>query len=265
MKRTEALISDADGTLVDTVRLIRHGQFETAKLFLLQHGLDETDIPSYEDYELIINRMVGGPARDTLEQSVRLLFADTPHKLSGMDFDELHEMLNPVQDALAPEFIKSYQGLSGTLLALGDAGIKLAIFTSGTSYHIVRNFGIALPELGLSELHRDRSTTDRAKLSKFTSIFSQYYGIQGFSVITAGDTKSHKPNPDSLLLAMKQLGTDPNKSAVLGDHSVDMKTAINAGVDRRIGITHGFDNRETLVKSGATTVIDSLDDLIASL
>jgi hypothetical protein len=34
MKNIEALISDADGTLVDTLGLIRHGQYEAARLML---------------------------------------------------------------------------------------------------------------------------------------------------------------------------------------------------------------------------------------
>lgn len=40
-----------------------------------------------------------------------------------------------------------------------------------------------------------------------------------------------------------------------------MQSAINANVDRRIGITHGFDDRVTLLESGATDTVDSLDEL----
>lgn len=64
-----------------------------------------------------------------------------------MDFDELHALLDPVQDAIAPEFVKPYEGLWPLLHHLGEKGIMLAIFTSGTPHQVARNFGVALPEL----------------------------------------------------------------------------------------------------------------------
>ena len=265
MKKIEAIISDADGTLVDTVGLIRHGQYETAKTYLTKHGIPKDEIPEYEAYEIHLNQSVGGATRDTLERTVRLLYADSPHHLVGMNFDELNDMLNPVQDGIASEFVSAYEGLSHTLFALGRAGIKLAIFTSGTPHHVVRNFGIALPELGLSDLYKDKTKTDDEKLNIFTDTASSTYDIPGFTVITANDTQLHKPNPAPLLLAMERLGVTPDTSIVLGDHRGDMETAVNAGVSVRIGITHGFDNRETLTKSGATHVIDSLDELTHTL
>lgn len=120
MKKIEALISDADGTLVDTVSLVRHGQYETARSYLLKHGIPTVEIPTYEIYESLLNQTVGGAARDTLEQTVRLLYENAPHHLEGMDFDELHDMLNPIQDSLASEFITAYEGLSTTLFMLGE-------------------------------------------------------------------------------------------------------------------------------------------------
>ena len=36
MRLPSAILSDADGTLVDTVKLIRHGQFEAVKTYLTQ-------------------------------------------------------------------------------------------------------------------------------------------------------------------------------------------------------------------------------------
>ncbi|TAH31984.1 hypothetical protein EYC58_04905 [Candidatus Saccharibacteria bacterium] len=88
----EAIISDADGTLVDTLHLIRHGQYETAMTYLTQKGVDPVHVPDYETYEALLNQTVGGSARDTLEKTVTLLYRDQPHHLQGLDFDELHEI-----------------------------------------------------------------------------------------------------------------------------------------------------------------------------
>lgn len=261
MRKIDAIISDSDGTLVDTVSLIRHGQYETARQYLVKHGIPDAEIPSFETYDELLTRVVGGSARNTLERTIRLLYEGSPHHLKGMDFDELHDMLNPVQDQLAPEHVKAYEGLAEFLHGVGDAGIKLAIFTSGTPHHIVRNFGVALPELRLGGLYKDETKSDNEKLALFTSRFAETFSIPEFTVVTSDDTEKHKPDPESLNLAMHRLNVAPKNVAVLGDHKVDMQTAINAGVTNRFGITHGFDDRGTLIANGATHVVDSFSEL----
>lgn len=261
MPKIEALISDSDGTLLDTVELILHGQYEAAKQYLSRHGLPENEIPDYETYSVLLTQTVGGSARNTLERTVRLLYEASPHHLESMDFDELHDLLNPVQDSLAAEYIKAYEGLSEFLHELGKAGIKLAIFTSGTSHHIVRNFGVALPELEMRDLYKDTAMSDSDKLRLFENRFAQTFGIPEFTVVTAEDTDNHKPEPDSLHLAMSRIQVKPANTAVLGDHKVDMQTAVNAGVEKRIGVTHGFDDEETLKQHGASHIAHTLKDV----
>lgn len=261
MNKIEALISDLDGTLINTVSLIRHGQYETAKQYLLAHGIPDEEVPSYEVYDEILTKTVGGSARDTLERTVRLLYEASPHHLAGMDFDELHAMLNPIQDRLAKKHVKAYEGLSEFLHGLGEADIALAIFTSGTPHHIVRNFGMALPELDMKNVYLDTSKSGTEKLRDFEKRFAGIFGLPKFTVITADDTEKHKPAPDSLNLALNRLGVDSSRAAVLGDHRVDMQAATNAGVESRIGITHGFDNEDTLRFHGATHIAHSLGDV----
>ena len=261
MKNLNALVSDADGTLINTVMLIRHGQYETAKKYLTRHGIPGHELPDYSTYDALLTQSVGGPARETLEKTVRLLYEQNPNHLDTMNFDELHNMLNPIQDALAQEFVTAYDGLSEMLRSLGKANVKLAISTSGTPHHIVRNFGIALPELGMSTLFRDKSKTDEEKLEMFIHTVSDTYNLPGFTVVTANDTQRHKPYPDPFLLAIERLGATPDRVAVFGDHTVDMKTAIHAGIRTRVGVTHGFDDREALMANGATLVVDSLGEM----
>lgn len=261
MKSIRAIVSDADGTLVDTVELIRHGQYEAARVYLIRHGIPKHEIPDYKTYDALLLKAIGGSARDTLERTLRLLYETSPHHLETINFDELHEMLNPIQDDLALEYVKPYAGLSDFLRYLGKSNIKLAIFTSGTAHHIVRNFGIALPELGIRGLYKDTSKTDGEKLALFTQSVSRTYDIPSFAVVTESDTKEHKPSPEPLHLAMKRLAVPAKETAVLGDHKVDMQAAVNAGVAVRIGITHGFDDQETLLSHGATKTVDSLNEL----
>lgn len=265
MEIPQAILSDADGTLVDTLHLIRHGQYETSKAYLTQHGIPAAEIPDYPTYEALLNQTVGGSARDTLEKTVRLLYQQQPHHLVGMDFDALHDMLNPIQDEIAPEFVRAYEGLSEFLRTLGKASVKLAIFTSGTPHHVVRNFGVALPELGLTRLFRDTSRNDTDKLHMFEAAVKEHFGLPDFTVVTCDDTKVHKPNPEGLLIAMKRLHVTPAQSLVLGDHTVDMQAGVNADVRQRVGITHGFESAETLTTAGATSIVSSLSELATTL
>lgn len=259
--RPRAILSDADGTLVDTVGLIRHGQYETAKSYLEKQGVAAESLPSYDTYEGYLNQVVGGAARDTLERTVRLLYAHQPHHAEAFDFDALHDELNPVQDRIAPEFVKPYTGLSRFLHHLGKTGVGLAIFTSGSPHHIVRNFGIALPELGMSESYLDASIGERAKLARFESAVTDHFRIPGFTVVTCDDVAAHKPDPEGLQLALDRLDVAPDEAMVLGDHRVDMLSAVNAGVGQRVGITHGFDDETALRAAGASMVVNSLDEL----
>lgn len=265
MELPKAIISDADGTLVNTLHLIRHGQYEATKKFLQSHKIPLQEIPDFDTFQAIQAQTIGGSAHHTLENTVRKIYEASPHRTNDMDFDALHNLLNPIQDAIAPDFVKPYHGLSRLLHRLGEESIRFGIFSSGTPHHIVRNFGVALPELGMTELFKDTSETDTAKLSRFVAAVLEFYQLPDFTVVTCDDSTTHKPNPESLNLAMTRLGVTPQKSLVFGDHTVDMQAAVNAGVTQRVGVTHGFSTKQELLTAGATDTVDSLDEFIAKL
>lgn len=265
MEIPKAIISDADGTLIDTMHLIRHGQYETIRTYLTQLGVDDDRIPEYATYEDVLHETLGGSAHDTLRRTIQQLYQDDSALLQTIDYDTLHDLLNPTQDKIAPEFVRAYTGLPAFLVELGNAKIKFAIFTSGTPHHVVRNFGVALPEVGLQELFLDKTKSDREKLGIFEDYMTNYFDLPAFTVVTCEDVTTHKPNPDSLNLAMQRLGVSPAESAVLGDHKVDMLSGVNANVPVRIGLTHGFGDRASLNEAGATFIIDSLNELTEKL
>lgn len=268
MPLIKAIISDADGTLVNTVPLIRHGQHETAVTFLRNHGVPEADIPSYDKYEVLLNKSVGGSARQTLELTVKALYRDKTHHLEYIDYDELHRLLNPIQDRLAPEFVKPFPSLAETLGNIGALGVKLAIFSSGTPHHIVRNFGIALADemSDYATLYQDINIDDHLKLKKFIQRMESVFNIPELTVVTADDVGDRtKPDPLSVELAIQQFGVSPSNALILGDHSYDIQAGKSAGIPALVGVTHGFDDRDTLLEAGATNIIDSLAELPALL
>ena len=268
MSEIKLLVSDADGTLVNTAPLIRHGQHEAASVFLAEHGVPAEDIPSYDQYEVILNKTVGGSTRQTFERTISVLYEDKKHHLEGIDYDQLNSLLNPIQDRIAPDYVKAFPGLPETLSQIGKMGISLAVFTSGSPHHIVRNFGIALSkELGgYSSLYQDKTIDDQTKLDMFTKRMEEVFELPGLTFVTCDDVKERtKPDQLSAELALSRFCINPNEAVVLGDHAYDIKSGVSAGIVRAIGITHGFDDEALLRDAGATDVISSLPELVPLL
>jgi len=257
----KAIISDADGTLVNTVYLIRHGQYETAVAYLLARNIPRHDIPPYEVYESFINKAVGGSTRETFEKTLRLLFSEThDHHLNKIDFDELDATLAPIQDRIAPLYVHPFYGLTELLTWMGTSKTNLGIFTSGNRRMIIRNFGISLPVLGYTDLFRDDSMSVEERLNAFLARAKAVYGIQKLAVVTCDDVTRTKPNPEGILKLLDALAVTKEEVIVLGDHAVDVVAAKAAGL-HTIGITHGFGTPADLKEAGAIAVIDDLSTL----
>lgn len=256
-----ALISDADGTLVDTVSLIRHGQYETVCRYMTGIGVAAESLPSVETFEQVLHDNLGGSAYDTLRRTVEALYSTSPDVIKGVDYDALHDMLNPIQDELAPTYVKAYDHLPDLLRSIATSGIKLGVLTSGTRHHVVRNFGVALPELGLEKLYLDTSKTDQQKMHEFIRTFRRHFGIEDAVFVTCDDVASHKPDPAGAKYIRDVLNVTPAETAMLGDHAVDIQCAENDSIAVRIGITHGFHKQAALEQAGATWVISSLSEL----
>lgn len=268
MAATKLLISDADGTLVDTASLIRHGHYESASEFLRKQGIRFEDVPTYEEYVRFLNLHVGGSTRQTLERTIKALYEYRTHHIEKLDYDAVNDSLDIIQDRIAPRYVKQFSGLSRLLYRLANEDINLAVVTSGSPHHVVRNFGIALEkDLGdYSTLYEDKTVEDRTRLEMFTERLIKVFDLPGLVFITCDDVKERtKPDPYGIDLALRHFGADSGESVMLGDHTYDMKSGINAGIKRIFGITHGFEDREVLSQAGATEVVSSLDELMSEL
>lgn len=81
--------------------------------------------------------------------------------------------------------------------------------------------------------------------------------------VAIGETEdvSRKPAPDTVLKAIEELGSTPDKTVYVGDSEVDVETAKNSGITC-VGVTWGFRDREVLEQSGADYIIDSPQELL---
>ena len=69
-----------------------------------------------------------------------------------------------------------------------------------------------------------------------------------------------KPEPDSVLYVMKQLGSDTAECIYIGDSDTDVDTAHNAGLPC-IGVTWGNRERRLLEEKGAEFIVDSPEEI----
>lgn len=258
MRQIKAIISDADGTLVNTLYLIRHGQYEAAAEYLLERGIPRHHIPSYEIYESFINKTVGGSTRETFEATLRLLFSEIHEgHLERIDFDELDARLAPIQDHIAPLYVHPFHGLTELCTWLGQSGTKMGIFTSGNRRMIVRNFGVALPVMGYTDLYKSDDISVEDRLDAFIARAEAVYGIPQLNVVTCEDVTRTKPDPEGILKLMDVLGVASDEVIVLGDHAVDVRAARAAGLPA-IGISHGFGTPAELKEAGAIRIVENL-------
>jgi phosphoglycolate phosphatase len=71
-----------------------------------------------------------------------------------------------------------------------------------------------------------------------------------------------KPAPDTVFAALEALGVAAHDAVYVGDSEVDVATAASSGLDC-ISVTWGFRSVATLLEAGATTLVDTCDELYA--
>jgi len=258
----QALISDIDGTLIDTIQVIERGMYGAASQHLIEVGVLADDMPTFEQYRTQLLTVIGGRVRETLESTNRLIFNDRPDVLELLDFDRMTEIMKPIQEELALSHVKAYDGLDELFTHLGHGNIGLGLFTSGGPHHVVRNMVVALPQLGLHDLYDDESMSYQQKLEFLMERIRAHYHITNLAITTVDDVSASKPDPECVYSILNKLGFEANSVAALGDHIVDMQATQLAGVPVRIGITHGFDDEEVLRSQGATHIAHTLKDVV---
>lgn len=84
-----------------------------------------------------------------------------------------------------------------------------------------------------------------------------------FAKVAIGETEgiARKPAPDTVLKAIKELGSTTDKTVYVGDSEVDVETAKNCGI-KCVGVTWGFRDREVLEQKGADYIIDRPQELL---
>ncbi len=99
------------------------------------------------------------------------------------------------------------------------------------------------------------------KLDEFTQEIIRHYFPGRFRFVTgARPDVPRKPDPAMAIHAVEALHVPAAFSAFIGDSSVDMLTAVAAGM-QPVGVSWGFRSREEILTAGDVPVLDSAADL----
>lgn len=127
-----------------------------------------------------------------------------------------------------------YPGVANLLDELQKSGHEMAVLSNKTHDFTVEMVRALFPKI------------------RFAAVLGQREGIP------------HKPHPAGALQLADVLGAAPGNCVVIGDSTMDLETAANAGM-RAIAVSWGYHDRERLLAAGANRIIDHPSDLPASL
>jgi len=82
------------------------------------------------------------------------------------------------------------------------------------------------------------------------------------SILGNREGMPHKPDPTGALEIAANLATLPENCLLIGDSTMDLDTAQNAGM-KSIAVTWGYHDRERLV--GANRIVDNVEELFSAL
>lgn len=129
------------------------------------------------------------------------------------------------------EMVALFPGVAEVVAQLRSAGIRLGIVTTKMRATTIR----ALELLGLYE-YMD-------------------------TIVTLDDVEHAKPHPEPVAKAIEALGTDPSDTIMVGDSTVDMKSAIAAGAIP-VGVSWSLKGEEKLFEAGAEHMLREMQELL---
>ena len=141
-------------------------------------------------------------------------------------------LLDTVEHAFKTDYDHAWQ--TGTIIYPGIIDLLESLQSRGYPLAVLSNKPHPFTEAIVSQLFPS---------IRFSAVLGQRIGIP------------HKPDPAGALEISATLRLNPENCSVIGDSTMDLETARNAGM-QAIAVTWGFHDREQLIAAGATLIAD---------
>jgi HAD superfamily hydrolase (TIGR01509 family) len=144
-------------------------------------------------------------------------------------------------------------GLDAALKSLSDRLLAMRGLRTRANFRIMAGTGDMLGEL--SERYRLAVVTTRDRTD--TQAFLDQYSLKDlFEVLTTCEsTWRLKPHPSPVRYAAQQLGVPVERCVMVGDTTVDVRSARRAGA-WAVAVLCGFGERQELERAGAHAILD---------
>ena len=212
---------------------LNHGRQPNKKITTVVFDLDGTLLDTLEDLKEAVNHAMDfcGMPRRTLDEVRRfvgngvkkLMVRAVPYGENNPDFDRAFDAFKQYYGEHCNDATRAYDGIPELLDVLKNSGYTLAIVSNKIDSAVQDLTNKYFPQV-------DVAIGDREHLQR-------------------------KPYPDSVNLALKELGKTREETVYVGDSDVDLATAKNAGLPC-ISVLWGFRDREFLVEHGAETFVE---------
>lgn len=202
--------------------------------------------------------------------------------LDGTLLDTLQDLTNSVNFALrahglperTSEEVRSFLGNGYTFLISHAANLEQTnertteILSTFSAYYEKHCLDLTKPYTGIMQM-LEKLKAQGIKMAIVSNKGNEAVQelntrfFRDYVTIAVGESKvvRRKPNPDSVLAALEQLGGIAAECIYVGDSEVDIATARNAKV-RAVTCTWGFRDTDFLLQHGAETLINSPYELI---
>lgn len=171
-------------------------------LFDVDGTIIDTEIAIKESLKLLLKKHYGIVKNSRELDFVLGIPGKTALKELGIPSDEIEKALNVWEEymQLNKDKIKLFSEITDLIIELEKRNVKMGIVTSKTREEVEKEFS--------------------------------HYGLNNFfdAIVTASDTKKHKPNAEPLILSAKLLNIENSKDVIyIGDSIYDYECARNFG------------------------------------
>lgn len=209
------------------------------KISTVVFDLDGTLLDTLEDLKNAVNYALDFCAmpKRTLDEVRRfvgngvkkLMIRAVPDGEDNPDFEKAFDAFKQYYGEHCNDTTRAYDGIPELLETLKNSGYTLAIVSNKIDSAVQDLNNRYFPQV-------DVAIGDREHLQR-------------------------KPHPDSVNLALKELGKIREEAVYIGDSDVDLATARNAGLPC-ISVLWGFRDREFLVEQGAETFVEQPMEIV---